>query len=97
MTLALDLTSGDVRVDWSACDVSNFAGYAVIRSTTHETHFPPEDHNTEVARVSSASTTVVTDNSPPSGTLAYTVYCLARNGGELKSAQKTPTRSISVP
>lgn len=96
MSLSLSLVSGSVRADWTACSVSSFAGYALIRSTTYETHFPPENHNTEVARVSSASTTVATDNAP-SGTYVYTVYCLVNKGSETKFAAKSNTKLITVP
>ncbi|MDP9484063.1 MAG: hypothetical protein M3P84_12680 [Chloroflexota bacterium] len=93
MSLTLSLVSGNVRADWSGCSVSNFVGYALIRSTSFETHFPPEDNNTEVARTNS---TAYTDNAP-SGRYVYTAYCLQRWEGETKAVAKSPTKLITVP
>jgi hypothetical protein len=94
MSLTLSLGSGGVRADWSACSVSSFAGYALVRSTTFETHYPPENNNTEVARTNA---TAATDNAP-SGRYVYTAYCLVTKGsGETKAATKSVTKLITVP
>ena len=97
LTLVVSLGGGGVNVDWSSCSTDGFSGYAVVRSTDHEVHWPPEDRDTEVARITSPSTTSWTDTGAPSGTMTYQVYCLATRGGETKSVAKTPARSIAVP
>ena len=97
MSLTLSVDSGGVRVDWSACSVSGFAGYAVVRSTDSEIHFPPEDRDSEVARIGSASTTSVTDSGAPSGSLTYKVYCLVLLDHETKVAAATSSKQIQVP
>ena len=97
MSLTLSLVSAGVRVDWSACSVSGFAGYAVVRSTDSEIHFPPEDRDTEVARIGSASTTSMTDNGAPSGGLTYKVYCLRQDDHETRVASATSSKQIQVP
>ena len=95
LTLAGDGT--DVIVDWTACSVSSFSGYAVVRSTDGEIHWPPEDRDTEIARIGSASTTRVRDTGAPSGTMTYRVWCLATHDGETKGVASTPAKSIRVP
>jgi hypothetical protein len=97
MTLTLSLVGGGVNVDWSSCADSAFIGYAVVRSTDHEIHFPPEDADREIARVSSSSTTSMVDGAAPSGTIAYQVFCLVTRDGETKWVAKTPLRTITVP
>lgn len=97
MSLSLSLAGGGVLVDWTSCTASGFSGYAVVRSTDPEIHWPPEDRDTEVARVTAQSTTKATDATAPSGTLTYRVYCLTTAGGETKVAQTSPTKQIKVP
>lgn len=97
MSLALSLSGGDVVVDWTACGVSGFAGYAVVRSADSEIHWPPEDRDTEIARVGSQDTTKLTDAGAPSGTLTYKVYCLRRNDGETKVVQASGPAQVRVP
>ncbi len=97
MSLTLSLAGGGVQADWTACSASGFSGYAVVRSTDPEIHWPPEDHDKEVARVTSASTTRATDATAPSGTLTYRVYCLRTSGGETKVALSSPAKQIKVP
>ncbi len=97
MSLSLSLAGGGVRADWTACSTSGFSGYALVRSTDPEIHWPPEDHDTEVARVTPASTTQATDGAAPSGTLTYRVYCLRTSGGETKAALSSPAKQIKVP
>jgi hypothetical protein len=97
MTLALSRSGGVVNVDWSSCSASSFAGYAVVRSTDSEIHWPPEDHDTEIARITNRATTAYSDGGAPSGTLTYQVYCLSTQGGDTQSVAHTPARGISVP
>ena len=97
MTLTLTLSGGGVRVDWTACSVTGFAGYAVVRSTDSEIHWPPEDHDTEIARVAAIGTTQLTDTGAPAGRPTYRVYCLRTSGGETKVAASTPSGRITVP
>ena len=97
LSLSLSLVSGGVRLDWSACSVSGFAGYSIVRSSDPEIHFPPEDRDTEVARIGSASTTALTDSGAPSGTMTYKVYCLVNPDHEFKVAAASQARQIGVP
>jgi hypothetical protein len=97
MSLSLSLAGGDVVVDWTGCSVSGFSGYAVVRSTDGEIHWPPEDRDTEIARVTDAGTTKVTDKGAPSGTMTYKVYCLRTVDHETKIAQASGTKQIGVP
>jgi hypothetical protein len=96
-SLSLALSGGGVRADWSACSVSGFAAYALVRSTDPEIHYPPEDRDTEVAHVTSASTTAATDAAAPSGLMTYKVYCLIVVDHETKVAGASAARQISVP
>jgi hypothetical protein len=96
-SLTLALSGGGVRADWSACSVSGFAAYALVRSTDPEIHYPPEDRDTEVAHVTSASTTAATDAAAPSGLMTYKVYCLIVVDHETKVAGASAARQISVP
>jgi hypothetical protein len=97
MTLTLSHVDGGIKVEWSSCSVSGFVGYAVVRATDHEIHFPPEDVDREIARISSPSTTSMVDGAAPSGTIAYQVYCLGTKDGQTKWVVKTPLRTITVP
>jgi hypothetical protein len=97
MTLTLSHVAGGIKVEWSSCSVSGFVGYAVVRATDHEIHFPPEDVDREIARISSPSTTSMVDGAAPSGTIAYQVYCLGTKDGQTKWVVKTPLRTITVP
>lgn len=96
-SLALSLSGGNVRADWTACNASNFTGYALVRSTKYEVHFPPESGNTEVARITSRSTTAFTDTGAPAGTMTYQVFCLFVEGSETKFSAQTAPKSIVVP
>jgi hypothetical protein len=97
MSLALSIAGGGVRADWSACTASGFAGYALVRSRDGEIHWPPESGDTEVARISSRTTTVATDSSAPSGSVSYQVFCLYRHDSDTEVATATAVRRISVP
>ena len=97
MTLTLSLSGGAVVADWNTCNVSGFSGYALVRSTDSEIHWPPEDHDTEVARISSQGTTKATDSNPPSGTMTYRVWCLKTVDHETKSAISSSSKQIKVP
>jgi len=97
LSLTLSLSGGAVRADWSTCTYGNFAGYALVRSTDKEVHWPPETGDTEVARIGSRTTTTATDDTAPSGTAWYRVYCLYTRDGETKIAGKSDTRQITVP
>jgi hypothetical protein len=97
MSLTLSHVTGGIKVDWSSCSVAGFIGYAVVRATDHEIHFPPEDVDLEIARISSSSTTSIVDGAAPLGTIAYQVFCLATKDGHAKWVAKTPLRTITVP
>lgn len=97
LSLSLSLAGGGVRADWSACSASGFSGYALVRSTDGEIHYPPEDRDTEVAHVTSASTTVATDSGAPSGRMTYKVYCLYVHDHETKVAVSSAAKQIVVP
>jgi hypothetical protein len=96
-TLALSLGGGGVIADWTACSAAGFDSYALVRSRDQEIHYPPEDLDTLVARISSASTTAVTDIGAASGSNWYRVYCLTRSDGEVRTAASTATQKINVP
>jgi hypothetical protein len=96
-SLTLTVSGGAVRADWSTCTYGGFTGYAVVRSIDKEVHWPPESGDTEVARIGSRTTTAATDDTAPSGTSWYRVYCLYTQDGETKVAGKSDTRQITVP
>jgi hypothetical protein len=96
-SLTLALSGGGVRADWSACSVAGFSAYALVRSTDAEIHYPPEDRDTEVAHVTSASTTAATDAAAPAGRMTYKVYCLIVVDHETKVAGASATKQITVP
>ncbi len=96
-SLSLALSNGNVVASWTSCAVAGFAGYAVVRSTDAEIHYPPEDHDTLVASVTSQATLSFTDPGVPAGNLTYRVYCLRRHDNETKVASTTNTRQIQVP
>lgn len=96
-SLSLTLAGGGVRATWSTCSVSNFYGYALVRSTDHEIHYPPEDKDTLVTQISSNGTTTYTDGAAPSGTPTYRLYCLTRAGGETRVGTTTSSVQITVP
>jgi hypothetical protein len=95
--LTASVVGGDVRVDWTACTASGFSAYAVVRSGDSEIHYPPEDLDTVVARVSTVSSTAVTDTAAPSGKVWYRVWCLTSSGGETRTAAVTNTVAVTVP
>jgi hypothetical protein len=97
LSLALSLSGDGVRADWSACSASGFSAYALVRSTDSEIHYPPEDRDTEVAHVASASTTAATDNGASSGRMTYRVYCLTIQDHETKVAGSSAAKQIVVP
>ena len=66
-------------------------------SSVLKVHFPPEGGNTEVARITSRSTTAFTDGGAPSGTVTYQVFCLFVEGTETKFSATTGPKSIVVP
>ena len=95
-TLSLELASGGVLASWTRCSASGFDSYALVRSTDSEVHYPPEDGDTLVARITNAGTTSKLD-AAPSGSRWYRLYCLILTGGETKTAATTPTVRINVP
>jgi hypothetical protein len=97
MALALSLASGGVRADWSACSATGFAGYALVRAQDGEIHWPPESGDTEIARITSRTTTVFTDSTAPSGSVSYRVFCLYRHDSDTEVATASALRRISVP
>ena len=96
-SLALSLGGGGVIADWTTCTAAGFDSYALVRSSDQEIHYPPEDRDTLVARVTSVSATAVTDAPAPTGSSWYRVYCLTRSDGEVRTAATTSTQKISVP
>lgn len=95
-SLSLALASGGVLASWTRCSASGFDSYALVRSTDSEIHYPPEDGDTLVARITNAATTSRLD-AAPSGSRWYRLYCLIVNDGETKTAGTTATVRISVP
>ena len=95
-SLHLDLVSGGVHATWTTCTANNFDSYALVRSTDREIHYPPEDGDTLVARVSDNGQTSLTDQAP-SGSSWYRLWCLTRSGGETRTAGSTSTVRINVP
>jgi hypothetical protein len=96
-SLTVSLSGGSVVADWTACSPNAFSGYALVRSTDAEIHYPPEDRDTTVATVGAGSGTKTTDAGPPSGRMTYRVYCLTRTDNETKVAAATNTASVVVP
>jgi hypothetical protein len=96
-SLTVTLGGGGVIADWTTCSAAGFDSYALVRSRDSEIHYPPEDLDTLVARIRTASTTAVTDTSAPAGSNWYRVYCLTSSGGEIRTAATTSTRQIAVP
>lgn len=96
-SLALTLGGGGVRATWATCTSNDFYEYVLVRSTDHEIHYPPEDHDTVAARISSVDTTSATDGNAPSGTLTYRLYCRTRRDGETHTSQTTASVQITVP
>ena len=96
-SLALALSGNSVVADWTACSPGGFSGYALVRSTDSEIHYPPEDHDTTVATVGTGGSTKATDAGPPSGRMWYRAYCLTRHDNETKVAAATKTASVVVP
>ncbi|MDH4334977.1 MAG: hypothetical protein OEW24_06930 [Chloroflexota bacterium] len=96
-TLTLVLASGGVQASWSSCPASGFNSAALVRSTDSEIHYPPEDRDTLVARITSLTVTTATDASAPSGTLTYRLYCLTSRDGETTVGVTSSSRSIVVP
>jgi hypothetical protein len=95
--LALSLSGGSVVADWTACAPSGFSGYALVRSTDSEIHYPPEDRDTEVTTVPAGGGTRATDANAPSGKVWYRAYCLTVHDHETKVAAATNTASVVVP
>ena len=96
LVLTLALVNGDVHASWTTCSASGFDSYALVRSTDSEIHYPPEDGDTVVAKISSRSTTSATDPAP-SGPAWYRLYCLTASGGETRTAATSATVKITVP
>jgi hypothetical protein len=96
-TLALSLSGGSVVADWTACSPSGFSGYALVRSTDSEIHYPPEDRDTLVTTVAPGGGTKATDSGAPAGRVWYRAYCLTRSDNETKVAGATNTVSVVVP
>ena len=96
-SLTLALSGGSVVADWTACSPSGFSGYALVRSTDSEIHYPPEDHDTTIATIGAGGSTKATDAGPPSGRMWYRAYCLTRTDNETRVAGATNTASVVVP
>jgi hypothetical protein len=96
-TLALSLSGGSVVADWTACSPSGFSGYALVRSTDSEIHYPPEDRDTLVTTVAPGGGTKATDSGAPAGRVWYRAYCLTRSDNETRVAGATNTVSVVVP
>lgn len=96
-SLVLAIGGGGVVADWTTCTAAGFDSYALVRSSDLEVHFPPEDRDTVVARISSVSTTKATDAAAPAGSNWYRAYCLTLGDGELRTAATTAMVGISVP
>ena len=96
-SLAIALSGSAVVADWSPCSASGFSGYALVRSTDSEIHYPAEDHDTVVATIAPDGGTKATDAGAPSGRMWYRVYCLRRQDGETKVATVTNIASVTVP
>jgi len=94
LELLLTLDAGGVGASWTSCITAALDSYVLVRSIDHEVHYPPEDGDSIVARVSS---TGVLDGTVPPGTSWYRVYCLALVGGQVKTVAKSGTESIVVP
>lgn len=95
-SLSLALVSGGVLASWTRCSASGSDSYALVRSTDSEIHYPPEDGDTLVARITNSATTSRLD-AAPSGSRWYRLYCLVVNDGETKTAGTTATVRINVP
>ena len=96
-SLALSLSGGSVVADWTACSPSGFSGYALVRSTDSEIHYPPEDRDTLVTTVAPGGGTKATDSGAPAGRVWYRAYCLTRSDNETRVAGATNTVSVVVP
>lgn len=96
-SLALSLSGSSVVADWTACSPSGFSGYALVRSTDSEIHYPPEDRDTLVTTVAAGGGTKATDSGAPAGRVWYRAYCLTRSDNETKVAGATNTVSVTVP
>jgi hypothetical protein len=96
VTLTVTAASGGVQATWSGCPSSGFNSYALVRSRDSEIHYPPEDLDTLVARITDPGQTSMLDAAAPSGKLWYRLYCLT-GSGELRVAASSPTRTVTVP
>jgi hypothetical protein len=96
VTLTLAVASGGVDASWAGCPSSGFNSYALVRSLDSEIHYPPEDRDTLVARITDKGQTSLLDTAAPSGKLWYRLYCLT-GSGELRVAASSPTRTVTVP
>jgi hypothetical protein len=96
VTLTVAVGSGGVAATWSGCPTSGFNSYALVRSLDSEIHYPPEDRDTLVARITDGAQTSLLDAAAPSGKLWYRLYCLS-GSGELRVAASSPTRTVTVP
>lgn len=96
VSLSVAAVAGGVQAQWSGCPSSGFNSYALVRSLDSEIHYPPEDLDTLVARITDRGQTSLLDSAAPSGTLWYRLYCLS-GSGELRIAASSPTRSVTVP
>jgi hypothetical protein len=96
-TLTLALVAGGVQASWSQCPSAGFDSAVLVRSLDPEIHYPPEDGDSVVARVTSLTTTTATDSNPPAGTRTYRLYCLTVVDGETFVGAKSSSHSIAVP
>jgi len=95
-TLAVDVRNGNPALSWTTCTSEAFKAYAVVRSTDSEIHYPPEDHDTVVAMVTSRADTRQADTGAAAGVRVwYRVWCLSRTDNEYKTIWRTPTVSVT--
>jgi hypothetical protein len=97
LTLSVAVAAGGIEATWSTCTVSGFNSYALVRSTDNEIHYPPEDRDTLVARITDVGQTSLLDTGASSGSAWYRLYCLVSQSGELKVSASSPTQQITVP
>jgi hypothetical protein len=93
LDLTLAVAGSGVAASWTSCSAEGFDSYALVRSTDHEVHYPPEDHDTLIARIPGRQTT----DAAATGTVWYRVYCLASHDGETRQVAASATESISAP
>lgn len=94
--MRVEVVSGGVLATWTTCSVGGFDGYALVRSTDSEIHYPPENNDVLVTRIAAQATTSFMD-APPSGSSYYRLYCLTTSDGETQVAARSSTVRAIVP